>query len=63
MARVLMRVAKVVAAGLVLGGCAAADPWAEWRESAMLLDAPADPDTGSAYADARQVRWEQIFDD
>jgi len=63
MARVLMRVVKAVAAGLVLGSCAAADPWAEWRESAMLLDAPADPDTGSTYADARQVRWEQIFDD
>ena len=63
MARALMRVVKAVAAGLVLGSCAAADPWAEWRESAMLLDAPADPDTGSAYADARQVRWEQIFDD
>ena len=63
MATVLMRLAKVVAAGLVLGSCAAVDPWAEWRESAMLLDAPADLDTGSAHADARQVRWEQIFDD
>lgn len=63
MARDLMRLAKVVAAGLVLGSCAAADPWAEWRESAMLLDAPADSDTGSAYTDVRQVRWEQIFDD
>ena len=55
MARVLMRVAKVVAAGLLLGSCAAADPWAEWRESAMLLDAPAD--TGRGIRVRRRETW------
>jgi hypothetical protein len=63
MARMLMRVAKVVAAGLVLGSCAAASPWPEWRETAMLLDAPAYTEASSAYPDARIVRAEQLFDD
>ena len=63
MARMLMRVTKVVAAGLVLGSCAAASPWPEWRETAMLLDEPANTDARSAYTDARIVRAEQLFDD
>ena len=48
--------AKVVAAGLVLGSCAAASSWLEWRESAMFLDEP-------AHTDARMVSSEQLFDD
>lgn len=56
MARMLRRVVKVVAAGLLLGSCAAASPWAEWRETAMLLDTPTDTDT-------KLVRSEQLFDD
>ena len=56
MARMLMLGAKVVAAGLVLGSCAAATPWLEWRESAMLLDEP-------VHTDARTVGSEQLFDD
>ena len=66
MARMLMRVAKAVAAGVVLGSCAAASPWPEWRETAMLLDepdAPAYTDASSAYPDARIVRADQLFDD
>lgn len=63
MARMLRRVAKVVAAGMLLGSCAAASPWPEWRETAMLLDAPANTDAGSAPTDARIVSSEQLFDD
>ena len=64
MARILSRVAKVVAAGLLLGSCAAATtPWSEWRETAALLDAPGNTDASSAHTDARIVRAEQLFDD
>lgn len=63
MARILSPVAKVVAAGLLLGSCAAATPWSEWRETAALLDAPANSDASSAHTDARIVRAEQLFDD
>jgi hypothetical protein len=63
MARILSRVAKVVAAGLLLGSCAAAGPWSEWRETAALLDAPGNADASSAHIDARIVRAEQLFDD
>ena len=56
MARMLILGMKVVAAGLVLGSCVAANPWLEWRESAMLLDAP-------AHTDARMVSSDQLFDD
>jgi len=63
MARILSRVAKVVAAGLLLGSCVAASPWSEWRETAALLDAPGNADASSAHIDARIVRAEQLFDD
>ena len=63
MARMLNRLAKVVAAGLLLGSCAAASPWSEWRETAALLDAPANTDASWAPSDARIVRAEQLFDD
>jgi hypothetical protein len=62
MARILSRVAQVVAAGLLLGSCAAATPWSEWRETAALLDAPGNTDAISAHTDARIVRAEQLFD-
>ena len=63
MARILSRVAKVVAAGLLLGSCVAASPWSEWRETAALLDAPGSTDAIAAHADARIVLAEQLFDD
>ena len=63
MARILSRVAKVVAAGLLLGSCVAASPWSEWRETAALLDAPGNTDASSAHTDARIVKAEQLFDD
>lgn len=56
MGSMLTRAANVVAAGLLLGSCAASSPRPDWREQPMLLDATARTDAGT-------VKPEQLFDD